>query len=208
MDVYIETENDIYYIESKYCEVASNENLTKEGKLSHSYWDDRDRKLLYYHFWGQEDIAKSFSIFVKEAPSGIDKNDWFDAKQECTHLFGILLDNLTEENGDKRKNPPSKRIRFYNVVFNCGGETESDFAKKFIQAANDSFGPYFNKKFTYSYCWYQDLYNALPETVKAFELKDTSLKDLLAERYPGINEPLTREKGNDDSLINLLRALK
>lgn len=130
MDVYFETKKDIFFIESKYTEKTSWEY--KNGDLSKAYWDNNKYGGLYFgeRFYGKTNIAKAFSDFCNTIQNSIDHLDnyakekwnWFDAKQETCHLFGIIffLLNARKENktylcDDEFKQ--QKNIHLCNIIW-------------------------------------------------------------------------------------------
>jgi len=161
MDVYIETDDYIVFIESKFTEIAKNADYKKN--LSKAYWvkgdksDPSDGNLVIesiekrFTFKDpepnkeQEDLLDkmreefpkfckgSKGIFKLIADLSKDgkllKDDWFDAKQETCHIFGILLYAI--------KYQPKKKIHFYNIVFDK--RTSSALAKEFVKRANNLF---------------------------------------------------------------------
>lgn len=203
LDVYFETDTDVCYIESKYCEYVTNNKL-KNGflrinendkdslLLSPAYWDNNKKEKLIRHFHKNCDVAETFSNFVlseNKKVKALDEGnsiDWFFAKQECTHLFGILFDCL-----DKIAKAPafSKNVHFYNVVFNVDGqEGVSDFARDFFNEAKRSFARFFpNSYFEYEPIWYQDIYSRIPENATLFGEDATNLRVYLKDHFPGID---------------------
>jgi len=117
MDVYIKTEDCIFFIESKFTETTNNENYKKKDGLPQAYWVTEDTYLSSEGNLVTKSIADritfkgnkteeqilllermriKFPEFCKDVISYIDNNvvsqrDWFDAKQETCHIFGILL---------------------------------------------------------------------------------------------------------------------
>ena len=137
MDVFIETSNDIIYIESKYTESSNWVFKTGEKPLSKAYWDN-DATDIYKmdiaeRFYGMKSIADKFSEFCNIIDDVIEiqktnnrylHREWFDPKQETCHLFGIIFDLLNAQinNGIASCEPdPSnvtKKIHFLNIVYN------------------------------------------------------------------------------------------
>ena len=54
--------------------------------------------------------------------------DWFDAKQETCHLYGILKYFLKE-------NKTGKKAHFANIVYHIGDDAESEFSRQFREKA-------------------------------------------------------------------------
>lgn len=147
MDVMIETENDIWFIESKFTETANNGEY--ENNLPEAYWKDyeindhpncykkADGKGYVYgypilkRFGNQELMASTFQKFCVEISkesktAGV---DWFDAKQETCHLFGILKFMLENELGK------TKTVHFANIIYHFENEEESKFSENFRKKA-------------------------------------------------------------------------
>jgi hypothetical protein len=225
MDIYFETDTDRYYIESKYCEYVQN-NKNKKGflrndkhekdsnLLSPAYWRKDDETILYKGFKGQKEMARAFSDFVmaedkklreKYDPNGTD-SDWFFAKQECTHLFGILFHCLAEQ---AKEGTIKKHVHFFNVVFNVDGEeVVSGFADEFFKDAKTRLSEFFaNSDFEYAPVWYQDLFSCLPSHAVLFGEKETNLREYLKERYPGIDKPINHKNCfSSDSLFKVFSS--
>ena len=135
MDVYFETTEGLFFIESKYTETVNNA-IYKKG-LPQAYWETSDvyksvsgKDVNYpivrrYH--DEEIIKKEFVSFINEIEvlvSNETEQSWFDAKQETCHLLGIVFYVL--------KNKPNKQIHFLNVAANY---SDDDFAEQFRNKA-------------------------------------------------------------------------
>lgn len=150
MDVYIEIDNNIVFIENKYTEksdfgymdlnkVKSNGELAKP-KLSQAYYLNkeygRSNLSLAERFYGYKEIGEAFSNFCMEIDEEIiklqkdDKTEcaWFDAKQETCHLFGIIFYLLGVNFDDKnkhRENLQNKKIILYNIFWKMDKDNDS-----------------------------------------------------------------------------------
>ena len=142
MDVYFEKDKNIYFIESKYTEISSNNAET----IPDAYYVDggavsqRDgqplKTTLYDRFYGNREVADIFSAFVKKVQSECTSQTvWFDIKQEVTHLFGIVFYIINNKTSIKRKKIDN--IKFYNIVYKFDDFEEDDSHIHFIKLAND-----------------------------------------------------------------------
>lgn len=153
MDVFIETDSAIWYIESKFTETVDN---SRYGiTLPEAYWKEVDETGLEkvnggFHttkneyrpttilerYKKDERLQIAFQNFCKETAkyaSELSENEcieWFDAKQETCHLLGVILDIRNRlQNKDF-----CKEVHFANIVFSFN-EPESPFAKDFLKRA-------------------------------------------------------------------------
>lgn len=137
MDVFIETSNDIIYIESKYTEKAKrdkNKHIKyisedpKQSELSKAYWfNGKHGGLeLKQRFYNEKEIARLFSEFCYNDIYKLIKNieykwTWFDVKQETCHLFGIIFALLQAgKYGNEYRCEPkelSKNVHLYNIIW-------------------------------------------------------------------------------------------
>ena len=131
MDVYFETEKDIFFIESKYTETVNNYGY-KEG-LPEAYWKEDDiyksttGKIVTCsideRYFRRKEVMDAFLTFIKEVDEKArteSQEIWFDAKQETCHLLGIVMyaiDNQTKND-----------IHFNNIAANY---SNNDFANWF-----------------------------------------------------------------------------
>lgn len=131
MDVYFETSDGVFFIESKYTVTVINKGYKKD--LPEAYWKTDNvyksvsGKIVRYpiieRYHKFEGVKKEFISFMEEIDKKASKEDekcWFDAKQETCHLLGIVLYAL--------ENKPSKPIHFLNVAANY---SKSLFAEEF-----------------------------------------------------------------------------
>lgn len=133
MDVFIETENKLIFIESKFSELADWKYMS-DGGLSEAYWLNAPygskQMSLVERYHGCE-CATHFRDFIIEFDAKMktvtrDGNEWFYAKQETCHLIGIAL--------YLHLNPSlkSKKVCLYNIVWNLKGDKfPSDLSKAF-----------------------------------------------------------------------------
>jgi hypothetical protein len=147
MDVYIETKDEIIFVESKFTEKANlnymNENEKGETYLSPGYFADvhgEKRLTLSNRFYGYgyaarfAEFCKGWEKVMKANPTwrNRDRVDWFEPKQETCHLCGILF--FLEKN---RKLIKGKKIRLYNIYWEMNGDEKSAMEKAFIEKAQE-----------------------------------------------------------------------
>lgn len=129
MDVYVETSDEVIFIESKYSEIA-NLHYIDNGNLSKAYYANelygRRKMNLVERYYGH-DFAKNISSFCYDFETKLKAwrktSDWFDPKQETCHLIGVLLhlmNHLDEYKG--------KKIKLHNIYFGFSGDTHSEMA--------------------------------------------------------------------------------
>ena len=145
MDVYIETENEIIFIESKFTEKANlnyrNPNKKGETYLSPAYYASTHGKgqmLLSERFYGFS-YAEKFAKFTKEWEDEMINHpewrkrgrvDWFEPKQETCHLCGIFF--FLKEKTELIK---GKSIRLLNIYWKMNGDEESAMEQAFLSKA-------------------------------------------------------------------------
>lgn len=145
MDVYIETKDEIIFIESKFTEKANlnymNKNKKGETYLSPAYYAEKHGKNnveLSERFYGYGYAAK-FAKFCKEWEDEMEANptwrkrgrvDWFEPKQETCHLCGILF--YLKENRELIK---GKKIRLSNIYWEMNGDEKSTMEQAFLEKA-------------------------------------------------------------------------
>lgn len=145
MDVYVRTEKEIWFIESKFTEEVKADSLslslpqayykqltqTGEEDFVSSFNEDTYYKTttgklakksmsIKNRFRGQEKVAKYFIPFVNDmmiAESLHNNNDnkWFDAKQETCHLFGIIMYII--KNIEELQNDGIDKVHLQNIYF-------------------------------------------------------------------------------------------
>ena len=190
MDVMIETTDGIWFIESKFTEIANNREY--ETSLPEAYWKDyekdghqncykkADGKGYVYdcpilNRFPSQKMADKFKEFCEEISKESKKAgvDWFDAKQETCHLFGILKFMLAKDSG--------KTVHFANIVYHFENEKESDFSKKFREKAMEMSKKVTGKELDYRIAYVQDVIEKYGER-KAFR-SDKTVKELF-DTYP------------------------
>ena len=133
MDVFIETNDTVYFIESKYTEDAA-QNL---NGLSGSYYKEKGEEgaknsrgeevgsTLSERYYGKDGDAKLIKDFVEDIAKRLKGKStprcWMDYKQEVTHLIGIYL-SLTYD----KKALAKKKIAFYNIYYLQDVKTNDD----------------------------------------------------------------------------------
>lgn len=148
MDVYIETKDEIIFIESKFTEKAdlkyiNNKNET-DSYLSPAYWKDAEygKKRMPLEERLDKRFAEPFAKFCTkwEEEMGINNwrkrgtVDWFEPKQETCHLSGIFFYLFNAKNKELISN--KKKIRLFNIYWDLGGEGKSEMEKAFVAKAN------------------------------------------------------------------------
>jgi hypothetical protein len=152
MDVMIRREDTLLFIESKFTETTAYPPKAKAsqndfglplsysmglGELSPEEW-----KTLYQRYYDNEEAAKRFREFVLDinefAKTNPNDSDWFDPKQECTHLFGILFYLLGVDPTHSVQadfGGGIRRVLFYNIVYGFDFK-KSQMAKRFLEKGN------------------------------------------------------------------------
>ena len=146
MDVYIETAEEIIFVESKFTEKANLNYINRKNEadsyLSPAYWKKAEygRKRLTLEERLDPRFAESFADFCNKWEDEMQKNnwrkrgsvDWFEPKQETCHLSGILFFIFNNKELISRK----KKVRLFNIYWNLGNEGKSDMEKAFVTKAN------------------------------------------------------------------------
>jgi hypothetical protein len=140
MDVFIETRDELIFVESKFTERA-NLHYIDDGYLKEAYYADKPygrwKMNLETRFYGNN-WAKSFSSFCEDWEEVMKANnwhhgtDWFEPKQETCHISGILLYLFDQKN---RKQIKNKKIRLYNIYWKMPGDMDSAIEKLFCAKA-------------------------------------------------------------------------
>lgn len=145
MDVYIETKDEIIFIESKFTEKANLNYLNKNKKgdtyLSPAYYAPTHGKkpMSLLNRFDNASYAQRFANFcidwekeMNEHPSWRKRGrvDWFEPKQETCHICGILF--FLRNNSDLIK---GKSIRLYNIYWKIEGDENSEMEQCFIKNA-------------------------------------------------------------------------
>lgn len=140
MDVFIETKDELIFIESKFTEKA-NLHYIDSGYLKEAYYINRPygrQKMELEKRFHDNQWANKFSEFCINWEKLMTINhwhegkDWFEPKQETCHLSGILLFLFDENNKERIKN---KKIRLYNVFWKIPGDEFSEMEQQFCKQA-------------------------------------------------------------------------
>ena len=183
MDVYYENE-DINFVESKFTELSYN----RKEDISKKYYDyylDGNNNIGEYvldicniRFDGNLVFARRFIKLVSdilefgEDNNLLNKKDWFDLKQEITHIFGIGQYIY--------KYRPNKNIIFTNLVYKFD-DGISKLAVKYRELAERIMNEYINElglsiKFKYRFEYMQDYIRNINIDKNAFGCNET-IKD-------------------------------
>jgi hypothetical protein len=140
MDVFIETIDELIFIESKFTEKA-NLHFIDNGYLKEAYYADkpygRKQMGLKERFNGSE-WAQLFSDFCYKWENRMNEEgwhngkDWFEPKQETCHLSGILLYLFDKQNRHRIQN---KKIRLFNIYWHMLNDRTSVMEQEFCQRA-------------------------------------------------------------------------
>lgn len=158
IDVYIEIDNRVILIENKFTEISK---PTIDG-LSDSYYMEEaqnSKRILTDRYYGNEIVAKRIKEFVENVKKKLDSDkiktsSWMDYKQEITHLIGIVL-TIINNNQYKDKN-----IEFYNVFYDFNdeiSETTKWFFNNATKLMRDLLVNRYCQSFDYDYISAQDL---------------------------------------------------
>lgn len=141
IDVFIETKEELIFIESKFTESA-NLHYIDNGYLSPGYYaptHGRKQMSLNKRFHNYF-FADMFSKFCYDFESVMEENgwhtgiDWFEPKQETCHLLGLLFYIFDNRN---RIKVSGKKIRLLNIFWNMNGDCKhSNLEKEFATMAN------------------------------------------------------------------------
>lgn len=133
MDVYFETDDTITFIESKLLEFTKlNLNGLKDSYYKEKGESNHVKGKLEDRYYGNEYFAKKISEFIKEVELKIeqyqtfDKNDYFDIKQEITHIIGIIL-FIWNSDAETPGMYADKNIEFFNVVYMNNKESKERY---------------------------------------------------------------------------------
>ena len=187
MDVYYENE-DIYFVESKFTEQSYNKKEAISKKYYDYYLDGNNNigknvlEVCNIRFDGNSIFAKHFIKFVNEiieygeGHKLLNKKDWFDLKQEITHMFGIGQYIY--------KYRPNKNIKFTNLVYLFDNGI-SLLAKHFRGLAVNMMNNYINELelnilFFYNFKYMQDFVHELILNRRAFASKKR-IKEIFKE---------------------------
>lgn len=141
MDVFIETEEELVFIESKFTESA-NLHYIDNGYLSPGYYAPThgNKQMSLITRFHKNDFADKFSEFcynfesVMTAKGWHNGNDWFEPKQETCHLLGLLFFIFANRN---QRRLTGKKIRLFNIFWKMSGDCDhSDLEREFENRAN------------------------------------------------------------------------
>jgi len=187
MDVYYE-DNEIHFIESKFTEISQN----KKEDISKNYYDyyldgnnNIDKSVLdicNIRFDGNLIFAKYFIKLVNDIlnyaeEKGLFNNkDWFNLKQEITHIFGIGQYIY--------KYKPTKNIKFTNLVYLFDNGI-SKLASKFRSLVVNMMNKYINELglnilFFYDFMYMQDYIETIDLNKEAYA-SNRKISDILKE---------------------------
>ena len=150
MDVFIETKDELIFIESKFTEKANlnykNKNNKGETYLSPGYYAEThgSKKMPLEERFYRYPYARKFAEFCEEWEKVMTNPenaqwrmrgfvDWFEPKQETCHLCGILFFLFDEKNKSRIK---GKSVRLYNVYWQMAGDN-SDIENAFCSRAQE-----------------------------------------------------------------------
>lgn len=159
MDVYIETEDEIIFVESKFTERA-NCNYINNSYLSPAYYapvHGKKQMSLMERFRGYS-FAEDFSGFCRSFEDSMVANnwhqakDWFEPKQETCHLFGILSYLFNPENKERVNDKTIKLINIYWKMMDDkdNSEMKQEFERKVKRLVENIHIPNGIRKFEFS----------------------------------------------------------
>lgn len=136
MDVFVETGNEVIFIESKFSELA-NLHYIDNKYLSEAYYVNAvygSRKLnLCQRYYGHE-FANEVSQFCYDIEEAMKLNkwhegiDWFEPKQETCHLVGIILYIMQHKDC-----LAGKRVKLCNIYYQLEKDEDSKLLGTFEQ---------------------------------------------------------------------------
>ena len=145
-------------------------------------------------FYGEENIALSFSKFCNDIQNKIDSFKvnqwkWFDVKQETCHLFGIIFYLLGAKKENKQyicthsKNLLNKKVHLCNIIWKLGNEN--------IDVKEGSLPSYFEKEA-------KKLVKVCVPSIE-FEYRILTVEELLSENnFFGLDYTKAKPYGIDD----------
>jgi hypothetical protein len=234
MDVMIVHGDTLLFIESKFTETVSYPGGNKESEndfclpLSYSSGlaenlQDKEREVLIDRYYGNEEAALRFRSFILDINDAAKKNsqvnDWFDPKQECTHLFGILFYLLGVDPVRSLESDFGKEIRhvlFYNIVYSFDDKM-SPVANRFVSEGNLLIKDLLKENrsdlsFEYGITTVQHYYQSVivPKNPIAFgDDQQTSLRTYLADPKHYIELSLEKQQKDEfqmgDSLVKFFQ---
>ena len=187
MDVYYENDQ-INFVESKFTELA----LNKKEYISKNYYDyyldgknnigKQLTEIALIRFDGNIIFAKRFTTLINqileyaETNNLLNKYEWFNLKQEITHIFGIGQYIY--------KYKPNKNINFYNLIYSFDYQIDN-LAYKFKELVNEMMNKYINDlnlniTFNYDFKFMQDYIYEIDLNKKSFA-SNITIKERLKE---------------------------
>jgi hypothetical protein len=142
IDIYIETNEELIFIESKFTESA-NLHYIDNGYLSPGYYAPTHgkRQMILSKRFHNYFFADAFSKFCYDFESVMTtkgwhkESDWFEPKQETCHLLGLLFFIFDNRN---IKRLSGKKIRLLNIFWKMSGDCDhSDLENEFEIRANN-----------------------------------------------------------------------
>jgi len=152
MDVMIRRGDTLLFIESKFTETTGYPSKSKASEnsfglpLSYSMGlgdlSSEEKKALCQRYYDNEEAAKGFREFILDinefAKASPNDSDWFDPKQECTHLFGILFYLLGVDPAHSVQTDFGGGIHhvlFYNIIYGFDFQ-KSSMVDRFLAKGN------------------------------------------------------------------------
>lgn len=190
VDVFFRTASEYVFIESKFLEFGPVREAFRA--LPASYFTERRPGLLRARYHGNGRVSDGFARLVRHVRAYLvemkaDVYDWFDPKQQITHLAGIAL--WLNENPDvlAELRAGRKRLRFFSVACRLdepGDEEAEAFRRFFLKTAQEAFWDMFGIGLEYETRCTQDCVRELLAAAdgklktKAFASDDTVLRRL------------------------------
>lgn len=132
MDVYIETENEIIFVESKFSEIANlhyiDNNYLREAYYKDGVYGKKNLSQRYYGYGFANEISKFCYDIEKlmESNKWHEGIDWFEPKQETCHIVGILIHLMRHKDLYEGKN-----VKLCNVFYQLEGDGRSELLVTF-----------------------------------------------------------------------------
>lgn len=134
MDVYLETRDEVIFIESKFSELA-NLHYIDNKYLSEAYYTEKEygkKKLTLLERYYGFAFAQDFSNFCYEIEAAMNENgwhegdDWFEPKQETCHLAGLLIHLMKN-----KVRFDGKKVKLHNIYYSMKGDGRSELLEFF-----------------------------------------------------------------------------
>ena len=167
MDVFIRTESDIWFIESKFLEfVDVKDNF---NSLSESYFKENRSGLLLNRYHENKKISDGIPKMIESIASYLSRTkdsfeDYFEPKQEITHLIGIALWLHSNPSILSDIKLGKMKLNFFNVVYDFGEEDNgcaAEFRRFFIKTAQETFWDMFEIELNYKIKYSQEFIDEL-----------------------------------------------